>query len=117
MCKYEALPLQIIISLPILMSLSKLRITLNLYVLFHIIRKIYWLALYLYNLYIEPDCLALSQLRTRARSFCTLSNKFFERRRLVDAPVTNNSDYLQLALIISKFRVPPTFMPLRIYSR
>ena len=47
MYKYKALPLQIIISLPILMSLLKLRITLNLYVLFWVIRKIYPLALYL----------------------------------------------------------------------
>src|SRR5258705_13991461 len=59
MYKYKALPLQIIISLPILMSFSKLRITMFCFASLE--RYIHELYIF-YNLYIEPDHLALSQI-------------------------------------------------------
>jgi len=117
MYKYEALPSQINNLFTYFTLLSNWGLPWN-YTFWFVSLERYIDSLYIFhNLYIELDCLALSQLGTWARSFCTHSNKFFERRRLVDALAMNISDNSQLVLIVSKLWVPPTFVPLRIYSR
>jgi hypothetical protein len=96
--KYEPLPLQINHLFTHPPSLSNWEL-LWIYMFQFTSLKRYIDSLYIfYNLYIKPDHFTHSQLRTQARSFCTVSNKFFECRRLVDTPVMNISIYSQLSL-------------------